>query len=87
MVGENPEQFNPDRILENPLLKIEIDKTFGSGLNPCLGKHFALGETALLIAAVILQGHFELVEGEPSIIYIEAGAHLSSNLKIRFKDF
>lgn len=85
LVGDNPEKFEPERILENPLLKKEIDKTFGSGLTPCLGKYFALTETSLLIAAVILQGHIEIVEGDPSSIIIEAGAHLPLNVKIRFK--
>lgn len=86
LVGENPEQFNPDRILNNPSLRLEINKTFGGGLTPCLGKHFAITETLLLITSIILQGHFELLEGDPSEVIMEAGAHLSPNLKIRFKE-
>lgn len=85
LVGENPEKFNPDRILNNPQLMREIDLTFGGGLTPCLGKHFALTETLLLMVAFIQQGSFELIEGDPSKVIIEAGAHLSPNLKVRFK--
>lgn len=86
VAGLNPEEFNPNRFLYDSPLRGEVDKTFGSGRTPCLGKHFAINETLLLIAATILQGRFELIEGNPSEVIMEAGAHLSTNLKIRFKD-
>lgn len=83
-VGQNPNQFNPERFLDNGTLICDVEKTFGGGRTLCLGKHFAITETLLLIASIILQGSFELIEGDPTEVIREAGAHLSPNLKIRF---
>ncbi|MBA3602375.1 MAG: cytochrome P450 [Parachlamydiaceae bacterium] len=83
LVGKYPNEFNPERFLHNGDLIHDVKKTFGGGLTPCLGKHFAITETLLLIASNILQGTFELIEGDPIEVIREAGAHLSSSLKIR----
>lgn len=82
-VGPYPEQFNPERCLNNQALIDEIERAFGWGLTPCLGKNFALTETLLLVASIILQGSLELVEGDPNVVIREAGAHIDPSLKIR----
>lgn len=84
LVGEDPDMFNPDRVLINAELKKEIEKTFGAGKTPCLGKQFALTETLLMAVAMLLQGSFKVIEGNTKEIIKEAGAHLSPNLKIQF---
>jgi cytochrome P450 len=83
LVGINPDHFNPDRFFDNEELFLETEKVFGAGLTPCIGKEFALTETLLLVASIILQGGLTLVEGDPMEVIKEAGAHLSSNLKIK----
>lgn len=83
LVGKNPTEFDPERFLKNPDLKKEVQKTFGGGLTPCPGKNFAVTETLLLSAAIILQGPLELTAGNPNEVIMEAGAHLSSELTIR----
>lgn len=82
-VGDFPNDFLPDRFLNNKELFHKVDKTFGAGRTMCLGKHFAITESLMFVASVILQGPFDLIEGNPKEIIREAGANLSPDLKIR----
>ena len=57
-----PEHFNPDAEKERPRLAY---MPFGAGPRMCVGNHFALMEMQLLLALLVRQFDFEMVEGHP----------------------
>jgi len=62
---ENPENFEPERF--HPSRKNERPKhayfPFGSGMRLCIGKHFAMTETVLVLATIAQRVKFQLVPG------------------------
>ncbi|MCU0347050.1 MAG: cytochrome P450 [Saprospiraceae bacterium] len=57
-----PEHFNPDVEKERPKLAY---MPFGAGPRMCIGNHFALMEMQLLLALLVRDFDFEMVEGHP----------------------
>jgi cytochrome P450 len=57
-----PEHFEPEREKARPKLAY---MPFGAGPRMCIGNHFALMEMQLLLALLVRQFDFEVVEGHP----------------------
>ena len=62
-----PEQFNPDRFLTAESRRFSF-MPFGAGERVCIGNHFAMLESQLLLAMLIQAYDFELIDqAEPDI--------------------
>lgn len=64
---DHPEQFNPNRFIEQKISKHQF-LPFGMGPRFCLGNHFAMVESVLLLSMLAQQFHFNpSSEREPEI--------------------
>ncbi|KAF4306958.1 Cytochrome P450 [Botryosphaeria dothidea] len=83
--GEDAEQWNPDRMLDENFNRIQKEfpnswKPFGSGMRACIGRPFAWQE-ALLVVAILLQ-NFNFTAEDPSYTL-----KFKQSLTIKPKDF
>jgi len=58
-----PELFTPERWLGKPELPRCVYMPFGAGPRVCIGNHFALTETLLVLAVFLKRGDFHLQNG------------------------
>ncbi|OJD38577.1 cytochrome p450 [Diplodia corticola] len=83
--GENAEQWDPDRMLDENFNRIQKEfpnswKPFGNGMRACIGRPFAWQE-AVLVVAILLQ-NFNFVAEDPSY-----SLSFKQSLTIKPKDF
>ncbi|EKG19175.1 Cytochrome P450 [Macrophomina phaseolina MS6] len=83
--GEDAEQWNPDRMLDENFNRIQKEfpnswKPFGNGMRACIGRPFAWQE-ALLVVAILLQ-NFNFTMEDPSYTL-----KFKQSLTIKPKDF
>ncbi len=87
-VYANPEEFLPERWLENNkesnLLPM-ID--FGSGSHRCLGEHLSMLEATMMLALLILNFDWELVNGRSSLEQLQQNILIypSDKMPVRFR--
>ncbi|KAK0245114.1 cytochrome P450 [Armillaria nabsnona] len=97
--GDDAEEWNPARFLDNPMsvsLGVYTNlMTFGAGPRSCIGWRFAVMEIQTILANLILNFEFSLPEGgveilrfpgSPAVVPIVKGeAHLGSQLPLRVR--
>ena len=83
----DPEQFNPDRF--SPENKGTIGKfaylPFGSGVRGCIGEQFAWTEAILIMATLIQQWKFNLIEKNPVGIKPVLSLHPDRSFPVRLE--
>ncbi|MGR9116374.1 MAG: cytochrome P450 [Gammaproteobacteria bacterium] len=79
---EKPELFNPDRFLEAKHSKYSFIP-FGTGSRFCIGNHFALLETTLLLAMIAQRFDFELVSEQAPEMEIVVTIRPKGGMKLK----
>ena len=81
--GDNPEEFRPERFIseENKTRHSFSYYPFSSGARVCIGKHFSLFETTLILAKLLRK--FTLEIDNPELIKFKAVGTLRPDRKIK----
>lgn len=86
-VWENPEEFNPERMLNGGYEKLPPNawKPFGNGQRACIGRPFAWQEALLALALVLKYFNLELVDPSYDLRLKETLTIKPEDLKIRVR--
>lgn len=87
-VYANPEEFLPERWLENNKESNVLPMIdFGSGSHRCLGEHLSMLEATMMLALLILNFDWELVNGRSSLEQLQQNILIypSDKMPVRFR--
>ena len=87
-VYANPEEFLPERWLDNGKENSSLPMIhFGSGSHRCLGEHLSLMETTIMLALLLLNFDWELVNGRSSLEQLQQNILIypSDKMPVRFR--